>query len=163
MHIGKINHSYKNIANFKTHINSINWNHIYIANNIVLQFDCFINNIINIFNQSFSIESIKIYYKNRNPWINKNLKSEIRIRDKLYILSKPIPTRTNKEKYKEYTNMNLSNQRKVERYYYKEQFDLHKSDLKRSWNIIRNIISKEDNRCSAKGIVFLINNQYIYL
>ena len=57
--------------------------------------------------------------------------------------------------------MNLSNQRKAERNYYKEQFDLHKTDLKRSWNITKNIISKEDNRCSAKDIVFLINNQYI--
>ena len=33
--------------------------------------------------------------------------------------------------------------------------------LKRSWNIIKNIIGKEDNRCPAKDIVFLINNQYI--
>ena len=57
--------------------------------------------------------------------------------------------------------MNLSNQRKAEINYYKEQFDLHKTDLKRSWNIIKNIISKEDNRCSAKSIVFLINNKYI--
>ena len=57
--------------------------------------------------------------------------------------------------------MNLSNQRKAERNYYREQFDLHKTDLKRSWNIIKNIINKEDNRRSAKVLVFLINNQYI--
>ena len=57
--------------------------------------------------------------------------------------------------------MNLSNQRKAERNYYKEQFDLHKTDLKRSWNIIKSIINKEDNRRSAKDIVFLINNKYI--
>ena len=57
--------------------------------------------------------------------------------------------------------MNLSNQGKAERNYYKEQFDLHKTDLKRSWNIIKNIIGKEDYRRSAKYIVFLINNKYI--
>ena len=118
-------------------MNSINWNHIYNANTIEQQFDCFINNIINIFNQSFPIESIKIYYKNRNPWINKNLKNEIKIRDNLYHLSKRIPTRTNIDNYKKYKNMNLSNQRKAERNYYREQFDLQKTDLKRSWNIIK--------------------------
>ena len=91
-HISKRSHSYKNIANFKRHINSINWNNIYNANNIVLKFHCFMNNIIHIFNQSFPIESIKINYQNRNPWINKNLKNEIKIRDKLYLLSKQIPT-----------------------------------------------------------------------
>ena len=57
--------------------------------------------------------------------------------------------------------MNLSNQRKAERNYYTERFDLHKTDLKRSWNIVKNIINKKDNRYSAKDIVFLINNKYI--
>ena len=57
--------------------------------------------------------------------------------------------------------MNISNQRKAERNYYKEQFDLHKTNIKRSWNTIKNIINKLDNRRSAKVIVFLINNQYI--
>ena len=142
-------------------MNSINWNHIHNANSIELQFDCFINNIINIFFQSFPIESIKINYKIWIPWINKNLKKEIKIRDKLYFLSKRIPTRANKDNYKKYKNMNLSNQRKAERNNYKEKFDLNKTDLKRSWNIIKNIIGKEDNRRSAKDIVFLIDNQYI--
>ena len=160
-HISKRCHSYKNIANFKKHMNSINWNHIYNSNTIKLQFECFINNVINIFKQSFPIESIKINYKNRNPWINKNLKNVIKIRDKLYLLSKQIPTQSNKDNYKKYKNMNLSNQRNAERNYYKEQFDLHKTDLKRSWNIIKSIINKEDNRRSAKDIVFLINNKYI--
>ena len=67
-------------------MNIINWTHIYNSNTIELQFECFINNIINIFNQSFPIESMKINYKNRNPWINKNLKNKIKIRDKLYLL-----------------------------------------------------------------------------
>ena len=84
-----------------------------------------------------------------------------KIRDKLYLLSKQIPTQSNKDNYKKYKNMNLSNQRNAERNYYKEQFDLHKTDLKRSWNIIKSIINKEDNRRSAKDIVFLINNKYI--
>ena len=69
-------------------MNSINWNHIYNSNTIELQFECFITNIINTFNQSFPIESMKINSKNRNPCINKNLKNEIKIRDKLYLLSK---------------------------------------------------------------------------
>ena len=89
------------------------------------------------------------------------MKNEIKIGDKLYLLSKRIPTQENKDNYKKYKNMNLSNQRKAEINYYKEQFDLHKTELIRSWNIIKNIINKEDNRRSAKYIVFLINNQYI--
>ena len=74
---------------------------------------------------------------------------------------KQIPTQANKDNYKNYKILNLSNQRKAERNDYKEQFDLHKTDLKRSWNIIFFLIGKEDNRRPAKDIVFLINNQYI--
>ena len=128
---------------------------------MILQFDFFMNNIINIFDKYFPIESTKINYKNRNPWINQNLKNEIKIRDKLFLLSRQIPTKKNKDNYKKYKNVNLSNQRKAERNYYREQFDLHKTDLKKSWNIIKNIISKEDNRHSEKHTCFLINNQYI--
>ena len=36
MHITKRSHGYKNIANFKKHMNSINWNRIYDANTIEL-------------------------------------------------------------------------------------------------------------------------------
>ena len=46
-------------------------------------------------------------------------------------------TQENKDNYKKYKNINLSNQKKAESNYYKEQFDLHKTDLKRSWNIIK--------------------------
>ena len=41
-------------------------------------------------------------------------KSEIKVRDKLFIQSKKHPTQENKDKYKQYKNMNLSKQRKSE-------------------------------------------------
>ena len=40
-----------------------------------------------------------------------------------------MPTQANKDNYKKYKNMNLSNQRKAEINYYKEKFDLHKTNL----------------------------------
>ena len=160
-HIIKRNHSYKNIANFKKCVNKINWNTV---NNILYinpAFTLFMNRIVDHFKECFPIETIKINYKNRNPWITQNLKSEIKVRDKLFIQSRKHPTQENKDKYKQYKNMNLSKQRKAERDYYREQFDLHQTDLKKSWNIIKNIIGKEDKRCSVRNIDFLINNQYI--
>ena len=55
--------------------------------------------------------------------------------------------------------MNFSKQRKAEIYYYREQIDLHQTDLVEYYK--KNIIGKEDNRCSVRNIDFLINNQYI--
>ena len=105
MHVNNRNHSYKNIANFKRCIKSIICNNVYYINNMILQFDFFMNNIINIFNKCFPIESTKINYKNRNPWINQNLKNDIKIRDKVLLLSRQIPTQENKDNYKKYKNI----------------------------------------------------------
>ena len=130
-HIIKRNHSYKNIANFKKCVIKINWNTV---NNILYinpAFTLFMNRIVDHFKECFPIETIKIYYKNRNPWITQNLKSEIKVRDKLFIQSKKHPTQENKDKYKQYKNINLSKQRKAERDYYREQLDLHQTDLKK--------------------------------
>ena len=47
------------------------------------------------FNISIPLEKTKIRYKNRNPWITKELISDIKIRDKLYKLQKMSPTPEN--------------------------------------------------------------------
>ena len=88
------------------------------------------------FNVSFPLEKTKIRYKNRNPWITKELISDIKIRDALYKLKKMSPT-PEKKIYKMYKNTNLSKQRKAERDYYHEQFEINKNDLKNSWKIIK--------------------------
>ena len=66
----------------------------------------------------------------------------------------------NKEKYKQYKNRNLNDQRKDERNYYTEQFELNKKDLRKSWQIIKSMIGKDNSECSKYQIDFLINGQY---
>ena len=63
-------------------------------------------------------------------------KSEIKVRDKLFIQSKKHSTQENKDKYKQYKNMILSKQRKTERDYYiprffLDLFDVNQTDLKK--------------------------------
>ena len=77
------------------------------------------------------------------------------------MLSRKYPTLENKQNYKQFKNRNLNEQRKAERNYYIEQFELNKQDLKKSWEIIKNLIGKEDNKCSMNQIDFLINGQYV--
>ena len=42
----------------------------------------------------------------------------------------------NKQKYKQFRNRNLNEQRKAERNDYTEKFELNKNELKKSWKII---------------------------
>ena len=69
------------------------------------------------------------------------------------------PTQENKEKYKKFRNQNISNQRKAERDYYQDQFELNSNDLRKSWKVIKNIIQKSENKFSCNNEEFVINNK----
>ena len=70
---------------------------IYQIKPISQLFTMFMDTIPQYFQLSFPLEKKIIRYKNRNPWITKELKSEIKIRDKLYKLKKKSPTPENIE------------------------------------------------------------------
>ena len=118
------------------------------------------NTILFNYQNCFPTETIKLKYKNRNPWIKQELKNDIQIRDRFYTIQKKNQTSESIKKFKQYKNQNLSKQRKPERDYYREQFEMHKHDLKKSWKVLKNIIGKEDKGTSIKQTIFLINNQY---
>ena len=160
LHITKRNHSNKNIALFRKQIKRHDWDSIYRNTKIEPAFSIFTKTIVSNFQKYFPIETMKLNHKNRNPWINQTLKDDIKKRDKLFLLSRRYPTMENKEKYKQYKNRNLSDQRKAERNYYTEQFELNKNDLRKSWQIIKSMIGKDNSECSKYQIDFLINVQY---
>ena len=82
------------------------------------------------------------------------MKDEIQIRDKLLLLSRNYPTLENKQRYKQFKNRNMNEQRKNERNYYTEQFELNKHDIKKSWKLINNMIGREDGRYPTNQQIF---------
>ena len=117
-------------------IERIDWESRYIILKIETAFSTFTKTIVSTFQKCFPLEIIKLNYENRNPLINQTLKYEIQIRDKLFVLSRKYPSLENKHGYKQFQNRNLNEQRKAERNYYTEQFELNKHDIKKSWKII---------------------------
>ena len=55
------------------------------------------------------------------------------------------PTIENIKKYNAFKNTNLAKQRKAQRNYYNEKFQMNESHQRKSWQIIKKIIGKEDN------------------
>ena len=93
--------------------------------------------------------------------MNLTLKDDIKRRDTLLLLNRRYPTLENKEKYKQFHNRNVTDQRKAERNYYIEQYLFNIKDLKKSWKIIKHMFGKEDSGYAKYQIDFLINDQYI--
>ena len=62
------------------------------------------NTILHYFHLSFPLENKKIRYTNRNPWITRELKNDIKKRDELYKQKKRSPTPEKNTKTQTYQN-----------------------------------------------------------
>ena len=83
------------------------------------------------------------------------IKSMIAERERLLIVKVNNPTDDTISTLKN-RNKVISLQRKAERNYYKEQLEINEHDLRKSWNVIKDIIGKEGKNKSAK---FIIDNK----
>ena len=106
------NFSEKNISNFRKLLKKHDWTDLYNIEDANLAFCNFMCNFKSYFDHCFPLQKIKINYKNRNPWISKEIKDAIKEREKLLSISIKTPTKINKKKYKKYKNEVLSKQRK---------------------------------------------------
>ena len=76
----------------------------------------------------------------------------------MYIKQLKHPTPSNIKDYKSYRNRLNRLQKLAERKHYMELLNLHKSDLKKTWNVIKDVINKSKKRKSNK-VTFTINNK----
>ena len=56
----------------------IDWNSTLNTDSVLLDFSCFFALVKDIFDSCFPQKKIKITYSNKNPWITKVLKDEIK-------------------------------------------------------------------------------------
>ena len=120
-------------------------------------YSVFANHINNYFQECFPKKNVKINYNNNITWIGADLKKEIAQKNKLLATAKRYPTDENKRAYKSARNIVISKLRKAERKHYDEQFDLYGNDNHKKWNVIREIIAKEE-RSSTMQFEFIIDN-----
>ena len=157
----KRNHSMKNISKFKKLLKANNWEDVYSHEDAQSAFTCFINFIIQAFNESCPMETIKVKYGNRHEWINNDMKAEIKERERLLINSKKYPTEDNISKYKRFRNQVLSNQRRAARNYYHEQFEIRGPNTKSGWALIHFLTGLGNKNTQKNMNEFLINGKLI--
>ena len=78
----------KNIIKFKNRLRSVNWAEKFVSGSVLHNFTEFYNTIKYLFDLMFPKEKKMIKYDNKNSWINKKLKADIALREKLLIISK---------------------------------------------------------------------------
>ena len=95
----------------------------------------------------FHIEKINKPYYNNKPWLTNAMKESIKMKNKLYIIrNKSNAPDGSNERYRMYRNKLNHILRSAERKYYQDLLIEHKTNVKKSWQIIKGIINKRKYR-----------------
>ena len=142
---------------FTTEIESTDWLDIIdstVAQNAMTKFH---SRFKNIFDKHFPVKPVTFGYKNRKDWLPEGVKRAITKKNKLFLNFRKNPTPDNHEKYKAYRNKLNSLMRRIEVDHYKKLIETNKNNLRKSWQVIKEIINKK--RTQKTQSAFVINNR----
>ena len=105
---------------------------------------------------NFPTKNTKIKYNNRLPYITSALRKSVKHKHTIRLAYVKDPTNKNKQKCRTFNNKLISLLRKREQDYIEKQLDLYKTDMSKSWNVIKEIIDKSKNmhnstKCNING------------
>ena len=158
--IRKRNFTEKNISIFSKILKNKTWDALKLCTDAESAFTMFYNFFHTNFENIFPEKLIQINYKNRHSWMPNSLLKSIKKNHILYKLSLTNPSEINKINYKTYNNKLNSIKRKAEREYYSNQLEINKSDMKKSWNIMKSVIGNK-RKSPKKVSTFIINGKKI--
>jgi exonuclease III len=155
------NYSNTNIDKFRNKLSDFNWNTILQIENCQTAFKTFHENYCSLYNECFPIKTSKSSYRNRKPWLTNGMKIALKNKNKLYYISKRYPTLHNINKYKFYKNKINSIIRKAEKEHYDYNFKLNQSNIKKSWDMIKELINKKISSTNTQE--FIINGSKLLM
>ena len=100
-------------------------------------------------------------YKNRLPWLTEKLCTQIKDKNAMHTMVILHPDdQLLRVKYKKLRNELTSLLRNSEINHYSDELELHKSDLHKTWGIMKTIIGKDSNN-SKSSLKFQVNGKCI--
>ena len=149
----------RSIGRFRELLQGFNWQELYNKSDSESAYNFFIENIQSMYNTSFPLTLKLRNPKKKKPWISVAIKKSISKKNKLYKKYHRIPTLLNEIAYKTYKN-NLNRLIQVsKKLYYNNALDEHKSNLKRTWQILKEIVGLPDKSALSKA--FVVNDREV--
>ena len=138
-------------AQYIERIQKTDWSSLNTAKHCQAYFSKFLYMFKNIYDKSFPVKKVKTQYRSRLPWLSFGLKLSIKYKNKLYRISIKHPTSYNINAYKLYKNKLTSILKEAEKVYYQTEIISNKSNLRKVWAIIKQVINKtKTSRISDK-------------
>ena len=118
---------------------------MYVLSDTQSAFSLFYSRFIKLFDKHFPRKKIKLQYNTRKPWLTPALKQSIRIKNKLYRKLITIGSSYYECQYKMYRNKLNSLLKCAEKQYIADLLESNKSNLKKTWNIMKHIVNRKKN------------------
>ena len=142
MPLFKRNMGQRNLSKFIYEMNRVEWQFVLNETDTQLAYSKFHEAISVKYNACLPYREIsKKYYKNK-PWLSTALKEPIKLKNELYVKSKISDDIEKVTFYKHYRNRLNQLIRTAERKHFHDILLEHKSDLKKSWQVIKSVINK---------------------
>ena len=131
-------------------LNATNWHSVTSENRPKFAFDNFLGTIDAAVELSFPLVNVKPNdkYISFSPWMTKGLLTSRRQKEKLFALKIKNPVTQNVNRFKSYNNLYNSVKRKHKMLYYEQKFQEYSSNMKESWGLIREVISRKKHRAN---------------
>ena len=136
---------------FKNLLSNYNWNSI-ISQNPHLYADSFTSVVNNLYCSAFPLK-VKYVSKihNHNPWMNESILKLVEAKSQyLQLLKISLVTTTENNKFRNKVNSLV---RKHKSKFYRDMLENSKHDLKKTWSIINNLLSKNINTMEINRII----------
>jgi exonuclease III len=138
------NFSKVNVDIFKANLNNVSWNPLFEMTDTQAAYSSFHNDFFTLFDLHFPVVVSKF---NRNihkkeQWMTTGLLVSRLVKIKLCKLSIKVPSNENIDKYKRYRNLYNLLLRKSKKLFYDQQFESNKSNLKKTWSLLYDVIKK---------------------
>ncbi|XP_065679652.1 uncharacterized protein LOC136094047 [Hydra vulgaris] len=135
------------IQKFKDTLSIVNWDEVYKKCNLEdtnSAYNTFIDIFFNHYNSYFPIEEKIVKEKYLNcPWITSGIKKSSKTKQKLYIKYLKNRNEVNLSIYKQYKNLFEKIRKNSKKIYYSKLLQNTNGDIKKSWNIMKEIIGKK--------------------
>ena len=142
MYVTRRNMSQRNRLAFQSAVSAVDWQMIYSETDMQNAFSLFHSKWIELYCKHFPKQKITYKYNNRKPWLFEGLKEGIKQKNELYLKYNRIRSVANEIQYKTYRNKLNSILKFAEKKYHSDLLDESKHNIKKTWQIIKNIINK---------------------
>ena len=148
-----------NLTKFNECLLNVDWNDVLRSTDADTAYNVFLKTFLSHYEIFFPKKKIQIKSKNlASPWITKGIVKSSKKKQKLYEKFLKRKTPRNEDNYKNYKRLFESVKLKSKANYYKESLDKYQHNIKKTWDVIKEVIGNTKSKSHTLPKRIVVNN-----